>query len=132
VDFMPAGAPGGANFGWNYREGAHRFGGGPPAPLALEPPVAEYSHNDGGCAITGGYVYRGKMSVWEGIYLYGDYCSGKIWGLLHQGNEEGGLKWQSQLLFETGANITTFGQDSGGEVYFAGRTGTIYRLEQAQ
>jgi glucose/arabinose dehydrogenase len=132
VDFLPAGGPGGTNLGWNYREGAHRFGGGAPPSQVLAPPVAEYSHNEGGCAITGGYVYRGTMPDWTGIYLYGDYCSGKIWGLLHQEVQGGGMSWQSQLLFQTGANITTFGQDPGGEMYFAGRAGTIYRLERAQ
>jgi len=132
VDFMPAGTPGGTNFGWNYREGQHPFAGSPPASLPLDPPVAEYGHSEGGCSITGGYVYRGAMQDWAGIYLYGDYCSGKIWGLLHQGDEGSGLNWQTRLLFETGANITTFGQDTAGEVYFAGRAGTIYRLEQAQ
>jgi glucose/arabinose dehydrogenase len=132
IDFMPAGLPGGTNFGWNYREGDHRFTGNPPASLVLTAPVAEYSHSEGGCAITGGYVYRGTMQEWAGLYLYGDYCSGRIWGLLHEGNEATGLTWQSELLFETGANITTFGQDPGGELYFAGRSGTIYRLERAQ
>jgi glucose/arabinose dehydrogenase len=130
VDFMQGGSPGGTNFGWNYREGLHRFSGSPPSALVLTPPVAEYSHSEGGCAITGGYVYRGTMREWTGIYLYGDYCSGKIWGLLHQGGQGSRLEWQSELLFETHANITTFGQDPGGEAYFAGRAGTIYRLDR--
>jgi hypothetical protein len=129
---MQAGTPGGADFGWNFREGQHRFTGSPPPSLVLTPPVAEYSHSEGGCAITGGYVYRGTMQEWTGIYLFGDYCSGKIWGLLHQGDRGSGFRWQSELLFETRANITTFGQDSRGEVYFAGRAGTIYRLEKIQ
>ncbi|MFH1185833.1 MAG: PQQ-dependent sugar dehydrogenase [Chloroflexota bacterium] len=129
VDFLPAGEPGGANFGWNYREGAHAFAGAPPAGAALIDPVAEYSHNEGGCSITGGYVYRGRMPEWSGIYLYGDYCSGKLWGLMRTPDLGAGAEWATQLLYETGANITTFGQDTGGEVYFADRSGAIYRLE---
>jgi glucose/arabinose dehydrogenase len=129
VDFLPAGAPGGANFGWNYREGTHAFAGTPPPGAELIDPVAEYSHNDGGCSITGGYVYRGSMPEWTGIYLYGDYCSGKLWGLLHTPDVSAEAKWTTNLLYETGANITTFGQDTGGEVYLADRSGAIYRLE---
>jgi len=131
VDFLPRGAPGGVNFGWNYREANHPFRGQPPATLHLTYPVAEYSHAEGGCSVTGGYVYRGGLPQWNGIYLYGDYCSGKIWGLLHEPGAAYDSGWKSALLFETGANITTFGQDLRGEVYFANRSGTIYRLTSA-
>lgn len=123
VDYAPAGQGGGSNFGWKYYEGSHPYAGQPPAGVNITMPVAEYSHAEGGCSITGGYVYRGAMTEWNGIYLYGDFCSGKVWGLI---NSNGG--WQSQVLFETGANITTFGQDPSGEVYLADRGGTIYRL----
>lgn len=125
IDYLPAGSPGGANFGWNYFEGAHRYAGALPPSAQFVAPVAEYHHNEGGCSVTGGYVYRGAMSEWSGIYLYGDFCSGKIWGLLRSANA-----WQTRLLFETQANITTFGQDPAGEVYFADRGGAIYRLER--
>ena len=124
VDVVPANA-GGLNFGWNYYEGMHSYKGQPPAGLDFTLPVTEYSHAVGGCAIIGGYVYRGALKEWQGIYFYGDECSGKIWGLIRTNNG-----WRSQLLFETGANITTFGQDPSGEIYFADRRGTIYRLSK--
>jgi len=127
VNFLSAGTAGGVNFGWNLREGAHEFAGSPPPGAQPIDPVAEYSHNEGGCSITGGYVYRGAMPQWNGIYFYGDYCSGKLWGLLHPAGA-GGPQWQVELLYETRANITTFGQDPGGEVYFAERAGGIFRL----
>ncbi len=123
VDFLPAGSPGGTDFGWNYREGNHPFRGSPPATLHLTYPVAEYSHDEGGCSVTGGYVYRGAMPEWRGVYLYGDFCSGILWGLIHSGDG-----FQHQVLFDSTANITTFGQDPSGEVYLASRGGTIYRL----
>jgi glucose/arabinose dehydrogenase len=121
IDFLPAGSPGGANFGWDHREGAHDYEGGGPA--GMIDPIAEYSHPEGGCSVTGGYVYRGSMPEWNGIYLYGDYCTGMIWGLIQI---DGG--WQHQLLFDVDVTITSFGQDENGEVYLVSDNGGIYRL----
>lgn len=121
VDYLPANWGADANFGWSVMEGSHAYDSEPQSGMLL--PAAEYSHAEGGCSVTGGYVYRGSMPEWNGIYLYGDYCSGKIWGL----SLVDGL-WQSRLLFETGTTITTFGQDEAGEIYFASDNGTIYRL----
>ena len=122
VDVVPAGS-GGLNFGWNYYEGTHPYSGVPPAGASFTMPVVEYNHAVGGCAVVGGYVYRGAMAEWNGIYLYGDFCSGFIWGMFEANNT-----WSSRILFRIGENITTFGQDPLGEIYFAGRAGTIYRL----
>lgn len=123
VDYVPPGQSG-LNFGWKYREGNHRFiQQSPPATVPLTFPVAEYSHSEG-CSVTGGYVYRGTtMPEWNGIYLYGDYCSGKIWGLY-----QSDAGWQSQVMFEAGVTITSFGQDEFGEIYFASDNGSIYHL----
>ncbi|HMS01158.1 MAG TPA: PQQ-dependent sugar dehydrogenase [Anaerolineales bacterium] len=121
IDIIPAGSRGGENFGWNYREGAHDFEGGGPA--GMIDPIAEYSHNEGGCSVTGGYVYRGSMPEWNGIYLYGDYCTGQVWGLIRSGEA-----WQNQLLFDTDVTITSFGQDKNGEVYILTDGGDVYIL----
>ena len=125
IDYLPAGSPGGANFGWNYYEGLHPYDNQvPPAGLSTMQPVAEYSHAQG-CSVTGGVVYRGtNLPEWQGVYLYGDYCSGNIWGLLRdpQGS------WMNTLLFENTGRITSFGQDEQGEVYLADHTGNIARL----
>jgi glucose/arabinose dehydrogenase len=124
VDFLPAGSPPGANFGWNYREGMHPYKGTPPGGTMLIDPVAEYDHGQG-CSVTGGYVYRGEeLPEWKGIYLYGDYCSGKIWGLARDASGA----WQNRLLFETGFNISSFGEDAAGELYLTDLNGGIYRL----
>lgn len=123
IDFLAAGSAGGANFGWDFREGAHDYEGGGPA--GMIDPVAEYSHQEGGCSVTGGYVYRGSMPEWNGIYLYGDYCTGLIWGLIRSNDG-----WQKQMLFEMDVTITSFGQDEAGEIYLVSDTGTIYRLSQ--
>ena len=127
VNFWPAGSPGGANFGWNYLEGSHPYlPGASPEGLELVNPVAEYDHSQG-CSVTGGVVYRGaELPEWQGIYLYGDYCYGLIWGLFQA--EDG--TWQNRLLFETRASIASFGEDEAGEVYFADRQGNVFRLEE--
>jgi glucose/arabinose dehydrogenase len=122
IDFVSAGTPGGINFGWDYLEGTHPFEGNPPAEAQFVPPVAEYSHGQG-CSVTGGYVYRGAMPEWNGVYLYGDYCSGTVWGLIRS---DGG--WQEQVLFDALGNITSFGQDESGEVYIIIDGGQILRL----
>ena len=126
IDFLPAGSPGGTNFGWNIMEGFHPYQGSAPAGGDLTPPVVEYGH-DMGCSVTGGVVYRGeRLPGWQGVYLFGDYCSGNVWGLLRdpQGN------WQSRLLFETPARITSFGEDESGEVYMVDYGGRVYTLAE--
>jgi glucose/arabinose dehydrogenase len=114
VNFLPGGSSGGTNFGWNYREAGFAYEGSvPPGDLTLVDPVAQYEHPVG-CSVTGGYVYRGEaLPDFQGIYLYGDYCTGRIWGLLRGADDI----WQNQVLFETGLNISSFGLDDAGEVY---------------
>lgn len=126
VNFQPASSPGGENYGWRVYEGSKRYSEGEVANAVF--PVAEYTHEEGGCAITGGYVYRGEaVPDLVGTYLYGDYCSGKIWGLQRRGEQ-----WQSSLLLDTGANITSLGEDEPGELYVVDRGGVIYRIKAAE
>ena len=115
----------GRNYGWNVMEGNHCFsprsgcdGSG------LVAPVAGYGRSDG-CSITGGYVYRGNdIPSLFGAYVFGDYCSGKIWGLRYNGQNvtEQALLVDSELL------ITSFAEDSQGNLYVLSRNEGIYRL----
>jgi glucose/arabinose dehydrogenase len=125
VDFVPAGMKGGLNFGWSYYEGLHVYNDQPPAGMIFTWPVTEYSHAYG-CAVTGGAVYRGSTYPdWQGVYFYGDYCTGTIWGLIRTGENT----WQSKEMFSTGAKITTFGTDEAGNIYLADyRSGTLLRF----
>jgi glucose/arabinose dehydrogenase len=124
IDYLPAGSPGGANFGWNYYEGTRPYLDNPPDPARFVPPIAEYGR-DLGITVIGGYVYRGgELPEFQGVYLYGDYGSGLVWGLLRtpEGN------WQNQQLFATGATITSFGEDEQGELYLTDWGGSLFRL----
>lgn len=123
IDYLPAGSAGGANFGWSIMEGSIGYDAEPQPGLLL--PVAEYSHSDPyeGCSVTGGYVYRGSIPEWNGVYFYADYCTGYVWGLL---NVDG--QFQNQRLFETGITITSFGQAENGEIYLASDNGSVYTL----
>jgi len=125
VNFLAAGSPSGANFGWDYREGQHEFEGNAPGGLNLIDPIFEYDHEQG-CSITGGYVYRGSLlPEFYGVYLVADYCTSYIWGLIHDANGN----WQSQLLWQIPGNISSFGQDAAGELYMLEhRTGSIFKL----
>ena len=93
----------------------------------LTDPVFVYpTHMDGTCSITGGYVYRGQdYPDLSGLYIYADYCNGKIWRL----NNQAGA-WVNQLLLDTDLRVSTFGEDEGGELYLADiSTGDVYQVE---
>ncbi len=124
IDFLPVGSPGGTNFGWNYFEGSHSYRGSPPAGETFTMPVVEYSH-ELGKAVTGGYVYRGSNLLgWYGVYLYGDYASGRVWGLLRQADGS----WRNVEMFDTSRNISSFGEDENGEIYLVDYGGSILTL----
>jgi glucose/arabinose dehydrogenase len=126
INFQPAGSAGGANYGWNFMEGGHCYPSPGCDPTPFVAPVAEYSHAEG-CSVTGGYVYRGGQATGlYGAYLYGDYCSGKVWGLLKKSDGT----WANALLLRTDAYISSFGEDEAGEVYILDHNGPIYRLRQ--
>ncbi len=115
----------GLNYGWNIREGAHCFLTPQCDPTGLADPVVEYSHAEG-CSVTGGFVYRGSaIPGLPGTYLYGDFCSGRVWGLLPDG--AGGF--ENRLLLESGLSIASFAEGSDGEVYVLDiGSGRIFRL----
>lgn len=120
IDYLPAGSAGGANFGWSIMEASYGYDGTSQPGMFL--PAAEYSHNFG-CSVTGGYVYRGSMPEWNGVYLYGDYCTGTVWGLILSNGQ-----WQSRVMFETDLLITSFGVDEAGELYLVSDNGSAYIL----
>jgi glucose/arabinose dehydrogenase len=122
VDRQPADSRGGENYGWPVMEGRHCFDSNcDQAPYVK--PIAEYSH-DLGCSITGGHVYRGvRQPELVGIYVFGDYCSGRIF-TLHV--DEGTVT--PKVVLESGLNVTAFGTGEDGEIYLAHAGGSIHRV----
>ncbi len=124
IDFQPANSAGSENYGWRIMEGSHCFNPNPCDPTGLVLPVWEYSHDQGDESITGGYVYRGALVPGlQGIYVYADFISGRLWGLRRVG-----AGWENQLLLATGRNISSFGEDETGELWVVDYAGTIHRI----
>lgn len=114
IDFQAAGDPVGRNYGWNIMEGDSCY---PPGTVGcnrtgLALPVFVYDHSLG-CSVTGGHVYRGSaFPSLQGVYLFGDLCSGRIWGI-----RKIGAARDNAVLATTTLTITTFGEDESGNVY---------------
>jgi glucose/arabinose dehydrogenase len=117
----------GGNYGWKIKEGKDCYSPASNCDAAgLTEPVIDYERADGDISITGGYVYRGAaIPGLVGKYIYGDYASGRIWALELDGNN---VKTNT-LLMKANGSISTFGQDSKGEVYFTNyANGKIMKL----
>ncbi|HTP41765.1 MAG TPA: PQQ-dependent sugar dehydrogenase [Nitrospiria bacterium] len=135
IDRHAVNDPGGQNYGWRCYEGTHLYNAdGCRSSTAYVPPIFEYGHENGNCAVIGGYVYRGDAyPAMAGRYLMADYCSGTFWDLASDGR--GG--WRSTPHTDLGiaapkpvAGYTSFGEDAAGELYVTNiNTGALYRLE---
>jgi glucose/arabinose dehydrogenase len=114
VNYQPAMASGGQNYGWPIMEGQHCFPRDRDCTqTGLTLPVAEYDHSQG-CSVSGGYVYRGwEFPVLAGVYLYGDFCSGRLWGLAPGQNGA----WKVAEVAQADIRLTAFGEDEAGELY---------------
>jgi glucose/arabinose dehydrogenase len=116
----------GGNYGWNIRESKHPFKGEGAGPF--EEPLVEHDHGQAK-SITGGAVYRGKRQPsLDGVYFYGDFVTGDMWGLRWDGKAVVSHK----LLFEHKMKqIACFGEDRDGEVYFGSFDGMLHRFKVA-
>jgi glucose/arabinose dehydrogenase len=124
VNFVPAGEGGGLNYGWKVMEGLHCFTSADCDQSGLLLPVVEYSHDEGGCSVTGGYVYRGnQFPALAGNYFFGDFCSGLVWGL-----HRDAAGWVRTQVARSEDNITSFGEGVDGELYLVTQQGNIYQI----
>jgi glucose/arabinose dehydrogenase len=121
----------GANLGWKVMEGPVCFRANSCDQSGLVPATHSYSHGSGGCSITGGYVYRGKViPEIDGQYFFADFCLGSVWSFAYADGKAGEVTdWTSQLG-GVGA-ITSFGLDSAGELYITTIEGNVLQVVRA-
>ncbi len=112
-----SGAGKGVNFGWRKCEGNKKYPGSATCTTGKRP-LRVYSHGSNGCSVTGGYAYRGPGdTAWHGRYVYGDYCSGKVWVI----SKSGSLRASR----DTSHLITSFGEDGSGRLFLVAKSGRI-------
>ena len=129
IDHLPAtdgtGAGRGANLGWDRMEGSHPYEGGA-NPEGAVLPVYEYDHGEGGCAVVGGYVYRGAaIPDLAGAYLFTDYCRPGLEALTL---DERGTLDATRAFDVDVARVQSFGEDARGELYATSLEGGVYRI----
>lgn len=128
----------GGDYGWSVREGARNFKPGPPGAQYIDP-VMEYPHrpdlapqglfpdHSPGLCVIGGYVYHGKkFPALEGVYIYGDYNLGTIWGFRYDRDAQ--KVTARATLLDQKKNIFSFAEDTDGEVYALTQDGQIYSI----
>lgn len=125
INVQTAASLGGINYGWPIMEGLHCFREENCNQEGLTLPVFEYPLTEGNCSIIGGFVYRGfEIQSLQGTYIYGDFCSGRIWGI--QQTSSGPL---NQLLLDTTLAISSFGEDEQGNLYVVDfNNGDLYKI----
>lgn len=146
----------GGNYGWVIREGFEcfdPFDPGTPPPSCpttgaggepLLDPISVYSHEEGGLAILGGYVYRGSgVPAMNGKYIYGDFSAdfgptGRLYYFDLTG--PGAFIRQEFRLnpddLPLGKFLKGLGIDEDGEIYVcasddlapSGSSGVVYRI----
>jgi glucose/arabinose dehydrogenase len=119
IDFQPHASRGGVNFGWDVYEGNLCEQAGCSLPHFVRP-IVTYPHQGGLCAVMGGYVYRGaRYPALDGIYLYADFCTGRIFGLV-AAEAVPGQPSTTRQVGSLDSPISGFGEDASGEVYVLG------------
>lgn len=116
----------GLNYGWRCYEGSQPFNlSGCPNASDLTFPIAEYTHDNGNCSITGGIVYRGSTyPQLQGLYFFADYCSGMIGTVSPDGT--------MSIVANKSGNWVSFGTDVNDELYIVSISdGKIYKIKDA-
>jgi glucose/arabinose dehydrogenase len=122
IDRQPAGSAGGENYGWNAMEGTVEWR---PLDTPTVPPVYEYDHRSGACAVTGGYVYRGSaIPSLEGWYVFGDFCRGILQAL----RETPTGRVVYVISGDPIESLSSFGEDASGELYAISLAGGVFAL----
>ena len=124
IDILSLQQSKGANFGWPILEATHCYPPGSScSSFGFTAPQIEYSRAEG-CSVSGGYRYRGrKWPQWDGLYFYGDFCSGRIWAA-----KDVNGSWIAAEVSKTPAMIVSFGEDDEGELFVVDYRGSVDRM----
>ena len=116
----------GKNYGWSLFEGSHPFQLRRTAgPTPISPPTVEHHHSEAR-SLSGGLVYHGdRLPELKGTYIYGDWSTGKIWAVKHDGQR---VAWHREIA-DTPLQITGFGLDRAGELVVIDHGTGFYRLD---
>ena len=147
INFEPSGSSGGYNYGWNFMEGRHSYLDFKKDSSDFIYPIFEYPNdanyiktifgikqkNVNGCSVTGGYVYRGdKIVELYGNYVFGDYCTGRIWSILYQNNKLIEFNDLTGMLLgsikKKSFYLSSFAQNINGELLLIDYSGKVYML----
>ncbi len=127
----------GLNFGWPCLEGTQEFRNDITCDPPLTDPIIEYSHVGGNCSVTGGYVYHGSRLPLTGRYLYGDWCTERVWVASEQNGAWLSEEWVG--VANTLNSISSFAQDEDCELYIVDRDhqanpelGALYRIDDSE
>lgn len=116
----------GGNYGWNIMEGTLEYTQSNMDKTSFKSPIWTYEHPIGK-SITGGYTYYGSENPsLYGTYIYGDFISGKIWGLWLDADQTP----ENHELLDTELMISSFGVDADSELYLIDYQGKIYKLKE--
>ncbi len=129
VSGAAAAAGRGANYGWSRMEGTDCVNSAGCDQSGLTGPLVQYDHDDG-CSITGGYVYRGsQIPSLQGHYLYSDFCEGWVRSFRVEGGTA--LDQREWPALRPGRRVTSFGEDSDGELYVLTQEGGVFKIVPA-
>ena len=124
LNYLPAREPGGANFGWDVVEGPICYDAETCDRSQFVEPIVTYDHSTG-CAIVGGFVYRGQQyPELAGNYFFADFCQNIIWSLVNNNGE-----WLQNEVYQGDVRVSSFGEDVNGELYVLDHQGgTVYQI----
>ena len=135
IDLIPAGTSG-QNFGWRVMEGTECFRANDATPCndaSFTDPAYSYSQGSGpsqGRSVTGGYMYRGPLKEFEGLYIFGDYVSGNVWSLDPYSGRVSNRN--NAIEADRGAansGLASFAEDASGELYMISvNSGSVFKL----
>lgn len=113
------------NYGWNVLEGSTCYNSSSCSRQGFQLPVLEYTHSNGQCSITGGFVYRGSsLPEIAGAYFYADYCAGWVRSFRYTGSVTDSRQWDVGSV----GSITSFGEDASRELYLTSSNGRVYKF----